>query len=424
MNMRHWSMKWLLMLMAATMVAAAQDLSFEGLLKDGVKSYNNGDYKTAAEKFEDAGKLRPDDARVKYNEALSRYMNKEYEAAENGFQTAKEKGYAEDDNFKAVCDLGIGNCHYERSMQIAKDVEGKQPQEAVKQLQEAKASCEKSIDSYRDALRYSQKLKNVQDNLKTARHQRKEIVKTLRKLEEELKQQPQQQQGDQKQDGEKQDGEQQQQQQQGDQKQDGEKQDGEKQDGEQQQQNAEQQQQKDAGEQLEQLAKRQSEEAEKNEQGQQNQQQAADEQKKLSDETEQTRQAMEQQRKEAEKQDGQSSEKSEAEKKLEEAQDAQKKAEESLEKGDMKSASEAQKEAAEKLEEARKAMSEGEKKDEEEQKQDQQQQEQQQQQPQQEGNEEQMSETDNDIQNILDQERNNQRKRLKLLRVKPVERDW
>ncbi len=404
MNMRHWSMKWLLMLMAATMVAAAQDLSFEGLLKDGVKSYNNGDYKTAAEKFEDAGKLRPDDARVKYNEALSRYMNKEYEAAENGFQTAKEKGYAEDDNFKAVCDLGIGNCHYERSMQIAKDVEGKQPQEAVKQLQEAKASCEKSIDSYRDALRYSQKLKNVQDNLKTARHQRKEIVKTLRKLEEELKQQPQQQQGDQKQDGEKQDGE--------------------KQDGEQQQQNAEQQQQKDAGEQLEQLAKRQSEEAEKNEQGQQNQQQAADEQKKLSDETEQTRQAMEQQRKEAEKQDGQSSEKSEAEKKLEEAQDAQKKAEESLEKGDMKSASEAQKEAAEKLEEARKAMSEGEKKDEEEQKQDQQQQEQQQQQPQQEGNEEQMSETDNDIQNILDQERNNQRKRLKLLRVKPVERDW
>ena len=161
MNMRHWSMKWLLMLMAATIVAAAQDLSFDGLLKDGVRSYNNGDYKTASEKFEDAGKLRPDDARVKYNEALSRYMNKEYEAAENSFQTAKEKGYAEDDNFKAVCDLGIGNCHYERSMQIAKDVEGKQPQEAVKQLQEAKASCEKSIDSYRDALRYSQKLKNV-----------------------------------------------------------------------------------------------------------------------------------------------------------------------------------------------------------------------------------------------------------------------
>ncbi len=421
MNMCHWSMKWLLMLMAATMVAVAQDLSFEGLLKDGVKSYNNGDYKTAAEKFEDAGKLRPDDTRVKYNEALSRYMNKEYEVAENGFQTAKEKGYAEDDNFKAVCDLGIGNCHYEKSVQTAKDVEGKQPQEAVKQLQEAKASCEKSIDSYRDALRYSQKLKNAKDNLKTARHQRKEIVKTLRKLEEELKQQPQQQQGDQKQDGEKQDGEQQQQ---DGQKQDGEKQDGEKQDGEQQQQNTEQQQQKDAGEQLEQLAKRQADEAEKNEQGQQNQQQAADEQKKLSDETEQTRQAMEQQRKEAEKQDGQSAEKSEAEKKLEEAQDAQKKAEESLEKGDMKSASEAQKEAAEKLDEARKAMSEGEKKDEDEQKQDQQQQQQEQQQPQQEEGEEQMSETDNDIQNILDQERNNQRKRLKLLRVKPVERDW
>ena len=125
MNMCHWSMKWLLMLMAATMVAVAQDLSFEGLLKDGVKSYNNGDYKTAAEKFEDAGKLRPDDTRVKYNEALSRYMNKEYEVAENGFQTAKEKGYAEDDNFKAVCDLGIGNCHYEKSVQTAKDVEGK-----------------------------------------------------------------------------------------------------------------------------------------------------------------------------------------------------------------------------------------------------------------------------------------------------------
>ncbi|MBQ2335600.1 MAG: hypothetical protein II381_04775, partial [Victivallales bacterium] len=62
--------------------------------------------------------------------------------------------------------------------------------------------------------------------------------------------------------------------------------------------------------------------------------------------------------------------------------------------------------------------SEGEKKDQEEQ---------QQQQPQpqpQDGSEEQMSETENDIQNILDQERNNQRRKLKLLRIKPVEKDW
>ena len=69
------SMKWIMMLLTAAMVASAEDLSFEGLLKDGVRSYNNGDYKDAAEKFEDAGKLRPDDARVKYNEALSRYRN-------------------------------------------------------------------------------------------------------------------------------------------------------------------------------------------------------------------------------------------------------------------------------------------------------------------------------------------------------------
>ena len=46
-------MRMALAMMAATMVAAAQDLSFEGLLKDGVTFYNNGDYKTAAEKFED-----------------------------------------------------------------------------------------------------------------------------------------------------------------------------------------------------------------------------------------------------------------------------------------------------------------------------------------------------------------------------------
>jgi hypothetical protein len=416
MNMRHWSMKWLLMLMAATMVAVAQDLSFEGLLKDGIRYYKKGDYKTAAEKFEDAGKLQPDDARVKYNEALSRYMNKDYEKACEGFQTAKEKGYAEGDKFKAACELAMGNCHYQDCLQKKSEATDKPPQEAVKQLTEAKDSCEKSIDSYKDALRYSQKLKNAQDNLKTARNQRKELVKTLRKLEEELKQQPQQQQDDQKQDGEKQDGEQQQQ--------DAQKQDGEKQDGEQQQQQGEQQQ-KDAGEQLEELAKRQSQEAEKNEQGQQNQQQATDEQKKLNDETEQMRQAMEQQRKDAEKQDGQSSEKSEAEKKLEEAQDAQKKAEESLEKGDMKSASEAQKEAAEKLDEAKQAMSKGEKKDQEEQQQQQQQQQQVEQQEQQDDSEEQgKSETENEIQDILDQERNNQRKRLKLLRIKPVEKDW
>ena len=79
-------MRMALAMMVAATVVAAQDLSFEGLLKDGITSYKNGDYKTAAEKFEDAGKLRPDDARVKYNEALSRYMNQEYDAARDGFQ--------------------------------------------------------------------------------------------------------------------------------------------------------------------------------------------------------------------------------------------------------------------------------------------------------------------------------------------------
>ena len=69
------SMKWIMMLLTVAMVAVAQDKSFEGLLKDGVRSYKNGDYKDAVKKFEDAGKLRPDDARVKYNEALSRYRN-------------------------------------------------------------------------------------------------------------------------------------------------------------------------------------------------------------------------------------------------------------------------------------------------------------------------------------------------------------
>ena len=195
-------MRMALAMLTMAMVAVAQDLSFDGLLKDGVTSYKNGDYKAAVEKFEDAGKLRPDDARVKFNEALSRYMNKDYQTAGEVFQVAKEKGFAEGDHFKAACDLGIGNCHYQESLQQAKDVENKPPQEAVKQLQEAKATCEKSIDSYRDAVRSSRKLKNAKDNLKTARNQRKEFEKTLRKLQEELKNQPQQQQqqGDQKQD--------------------------------------------------------------------------------------------------------------------------------------------------------------------------------------------------------------------------------
>ncbi|MBO7092536.1 MAG: hypothetical protein J6W23_12190, partial [Victivallales bacterium] len=69
--------------------------------------------------------------------------------------------------------------------------------------------------------------------------------------------------------------------------------------------------------------------------------------------------------------------------------------------------------------------SEGEKKDQEEQQQQQEQPQQAEPQEQQDGSEEQgKSETENEIQDILDQERNNQRKRLKLLRVKPVEKDW
>ena len=44
-------MRMALAMLTVAMVAAAQDLSFDGLLKDGMTSYKNGDYKSAAEKF-------------------------------------------------------------------------------------------------------------------------------------------------------------------------------------------------------------------------------------------------------------------------------------------------------------------------------------------------------------------------------------
>ena len=111
-------MRMALAMMAATMVAAAQDLSFEGLLKDGIRSYNNGDYKTAAENFGEAGKLRPDDARVKYNEALSYYRNGDMTEANKCFQDALGRGWTENEAFKASCKLGIGNSLYNESKQI------------------------------------------------------------------------------------------------------------------------------------------------------------------------------------------------------------------------------------------------------------------------------------------------------------------
>ena len=118
-------------MMSATMVAVADDSSFKEFLKDGIKAYKNGDYKVAAEKFNEAGNSRPDDARVKYNEALSRYRNGDMAEANKCFQDALDRGWTENEAFKASCRLGIGNSLYNESMQIQKEAQKeKKEQEA------------------------------------------------------------------------------------------------------------------------------------------------------------------------------------------------------------------------------------------------------------------------------------------------------
>jgi len=184
---------------------------YRSKINEGYDLYKDGEYDKAAEKFKDAGILKPDKALPSYDKGTALYKSNDFEGAANEFQGSLAKN---DPGVRADAAYNAGNSYYRA---------GKYDQ---------------AIKSYIDALKLQPKDKDYKHNLEMALMQMKQQQQQQQNKQnkDDKKNQQQQKQDQQKQDQNKD----QQKQDQTQNQQDKDKQDQKKQD--QQQQRASQQQ--------------------------------------------------------------------------------------------------------------------------------------------------------------------------------------
>lgn len=192
--------RWFLIIIMLFGVNLVYADEYRSKINEGYDLYKSGEYDKAADKFKDAGILKPDKALPSYDKGTALYKSNDFEGAANEFQGTISK---DDPDLKADAIYNAGNAFYR----------GGKYDQAVK--------------SYIDALKLQPKDKDFKHNLEMALRQMK---------------QQQQQQQNQNQKNDKKDQQQQNQQQEQDQKKDQQQQAQNQQDKEKQDQKKEQQQ--------------------------------------------------------------------------------------------------------------------------------------------------------------------------------------
>jgi Ca-activated chloride channel homolog len=146
---------------------------YRSKINEGYDLYKDGEYDKAAEKFKDAGILKPDKALPSYDKGTALYKSNDFEGAANEFQGSLAKN---DPDVRADASYNIGNAYYRA---------GKYDQ---------------AIKSYIDALKLQPKDKDYKHNLEMALMQMKQQQQQNKQNKDDKKNQQQQKQDQQKQD--------------------------------------------------------------------------------------------------------------------------------------------------------------------------------------------------------------------------------
>lgn len=202
-------LSWLVIPIALFGISLAHADEYRSKINEGYDLYKDGEYEKAAEKFKDAGILKPDKALPAYDKGTALYKSNDFEGAANEFQGSVTKN---DPGVKADAFYNAGNSYFRA---------GKYDQ---------------AIKSYVDALKLQPKDTDSKHNLEMAlmqmKQQQQQQQQNKDKQNQDQKKQDQQKQDQQKQDQNKDKQDQQQAQNQ---------QDKDKQDQKQQQQSSQQQ---------------------------------------------------------------------------------------------------------------------------------------------------------------------------------------
>jgi Ca-activated chloride channel homolog len=161
-------------------------VSVEKLIRQGNEAVAKGDLKTARTRYEEASVAEPESAWIAFNQGVVSYRENDFTKALDRFQDAAVR--AKDPAFAARAQYNMGNCSF-RQAQRQKDSD----------LQKAIEECRASVTHYQEALRLDPNQKTASENIevvrlylknlldeqqrrKEAQQQEDEITKTLKEL--------------------------------------------------------------------------------------------------------------------------------------------------------------------------------------------------------------------------------------------------
>lgn len=145
------------------------------LVGQGNSAYRTGHYDEAIEAYNLASVEAPEDARIYFNKGTALYKKEDYKAAKEAFEQAALK--SQDLSLEAKAKFNLGNCEYKEAERL-KDNDLKKSLEAFGN----------SIRYYQEALELDPTLKEAAENIEMTRLVMKTILDEIKKQEEAQKQ--------------------------------------------------------------------------------------------------------------------------------------------------------------------------------------------------------------------------------------------
>jgi len=164
----------LLILFAIAFSSNAQAKSPAGLVNEGNKSYNAGQYDKAISSYDEALKDAPDAPYAYFDKGAALYKKGDYAGASEAFSQAAQK--TKDSAFEAKSRFNQGNSDFKQAETLKE-----------KDLDKALEKCTNSINRYRDAINLDPDLKEAAENIEMVRLDMKNILDQINKQKESQK---------------------------------------------------------------------------------------------------------------------------------------------------------------------------------------------------------------------------------------------
>lgn len=170
---------WQLFLLGLLLLASPDSASAKSarqLVAQGNEAYKFGQYQDALDRYEQAAPAAPESPVIDFNKGAAFYKSGEYAKAAEAFAQAALK--SKDAQLASRSKFNLGNCSF-------REAELLRP----KDVSQALAACEKSIQAYQEALALDSKFKPAAENIEIARLTMKALLEEKQKKEQEQQQQ-------------------------------------------------------------------------------------------------------------------------------------------------------------------------------------------------------------------------------------------